>query len=309
MMIITGLVIGGIIIVLILNSMVIIPTFKIGLVRTFKRIPDKNPRKLEPGLRFILPFVQDVLLETAGGEPISTELRKMPLEVTVISKDNQKIVVGGTLFFKVDPSLVLTFAKLGKDLLKGVVNAIESELGVIAGAQTGDDFIKERQAIQDLVNCVLRMKKPPHQRPEEFQATPEDVKPERRLKFYKHYAKPIKNQIKNEKQKKKDISTVEKRFGIDIETFELTKVSFSEEIMKAREQQEKAKLEMKAAEERQEKKIQMLEILLQKGVPVQEAVNLVESSSGAAERKIISVEGGGSSLETAAAIIAGGGKK
>jgi len=305
MTIITGLIIGGIIIVLILNSMVIIPTFKIGLVRTFGKL---SGRKLEPGLRFILPFVQDVLLETAGGEPISTELRKMPLEVTVISKDNQKIVVGGTLFFKVDPSLVLVFAKLGKDLLKGVVNAIESELGVIAGAQTGDDFIKERQAIQDLVNCVLRMKKPPHQRPEEFQATPEDVKPERRLKFYKHYAKPIKNQIKNEK-KKKDISTVEKRFGIDVETFELTKVSFSEEIMKAREQQEKAKLEMKAAEERQEKKLKLLEELLQKGVPVREAINLVESSSGAAERKIISVEGGGSSLETAAAIIAGGGKK
>jgi len=298
--------VAGVLAVLLLNSIVIVPTFHVGLVRRFKKLTGKQ---LGAGLGFVLPFIEDVLFESAGKEPTTIELKELLLELTVVSKDDQKIVVGGKLFFRMDPNFVSTFVMLGKGVLGGAINAIESDVRAIAGTQVGDSFVEEHQAIQDLINSVLRLRVPPHQEPEKFGVTLDDVKPENRLKFYRDHVKGIKSILKKEKKHPKDISTVERRFGIDVETFELTKVVFSEEIMKAREQQKKDVLEMKAAEERKREKIKIYGELRAKGVPVREAINLVETITGAAERKIISVEGGSSPIAEAAAIIAGGGKK
>jgi len=88
----------------------------------------------------------------------------------------------------------------------------------------------------------------------------------------------------------KSHSPIEKRLGIDIIIFNLTKIDFSEEIKKSFEKDKNFKEKEKALQ----RKIQIVEELIQKlGLDPKIAFNAVDVSTEAVKKDIISVEGSG----------------
>lgn len=265
-----------------------VPTFNHGAVRRFKKL---TGRKVGPGLVFVLPFIEDVLIESAGAQETSIELKREPIIVNVISKNRLQIDIKGSIQFRMDPEMIDAYIRLGKDALKGIADAIQSELGASAGAKLGDDFISKRTAIQDMINCVLRLEKPPHLIATAFGYSEDIVLPTDRLDFYEANMSKIKTALVA--KDKSERSKVEKRYGIEIVTFELTHVDFSAETQKALEKLRQAEAEMQAAEEIYKKKLKVYnELRGPGGLTPQQAMNAADITVGQAEkRKVISLEG------------------
>jgi len=302
MIIVSLIVFLGIATVLFLNSFHLPRTFEVGLVRRFRSLTKKKILPTRQFPYFTIPFIEDIIWENAGGEKISVELKSSLVEIKVFSKDNQTIEIKGKLFFQVDPEIAEKFAKLGKGTLDDAIAAVQDELGIIAGTQGADSFIEERGAIKDLINCVLRMAIPPHRTPEKFNATDEDVKAENRLKFYREHLKEIKELVKKEKEEKEDKATIEKRFGIDVETFDLVGVTFSEKITEAREREAEVVRQMKAANRKKTQTLEIMNALIGKGVAPEAALDAAQTMVGDAKKQVISVRGSRNSLVEAAAV-------
>ncbi len=276
---------------LIARSIVFVPTFNVGAVRRFGAL---TKRVLLPGgPYFLIPFAEDVLLTSVENEEITLALQRKPVSIKLISKDRLQIVVEGSIQYRVDPALLDRFLLVGKNAWEGMIDAIKSELGQIAGCKVADVFIERRQALQDLINCVLRLSTPPHQNPSVLGKEFDDkiVIPEHRLEFYEKHMTKIKNLLKAESRNSEDRSTIEKRYGIDVVTFELAKVDFSEETLKAMESERQAKDRMKASRILAARKLSLYRRLRKEGLGPQEAINEAAVTVGQAEKKIVSVEG------------------
>lgn len=272
------------------NSIVLAPTFKRGQVRRFKRL---TGRIVGPGgLHFISPFIEDVIWETAASDPLTTETLREPISVIVISADNLEIEVGGSFLWRIDPDLIETHIQLGKDVIKGSSDAIESEIGVIASKQDGRSFREQRGPIQTLINCVLRFGTPPHYDPQVF-GLPEtgEIEVQDRLDFYQRHSKMLRERLAKEAENVSDRSAVERRYGIDAVGFELTKVRFTKETMEALEEEQQAAARMDAAEKIRRKKIEVFEELLGKGLTPQQAINEASVLVEQAVKQVHSIEG------------------
>lgn len=281
----------GITLVLIAKAIVFVPTFKVGAVRRFGAL---TGRTLQPGgPYFIWPFIEDRLLKSVEDEGTTIALQRKSVNIKVISSDRLQVLIEGSIQYRLDPALLQKFLEVGKDAWEGLIDAIKSELGIIAGKKKADSFIERRGAIQDLINCVLRLEISPHQNPSilgtKLSSAP--IPPEERLEFYEENISSVKTLLKKERENHHGESTVEKRYGIEVITFELFKVDFSDDTLQALEAERQAKAKMDAAQVLANRKLEIFRRLREEGLGLQEAINEASVTIEQAEKKVFSVEG------------------
>ncbi len=138
-------------------------------------------------------------------------------------------------------------------ILGGLSDGIKHEIGAIAGTYPADKFIQERDALGRIINATLIMEVPPHKRKQlikKFEHLPESerlVPVKDRIKFYKDHAAEIDDLIEKARNNNLEVSEIEGRYGIEIETFALATVDFSEKT--------KAALELARQQEAENKKV------------------------------------------------------
>ena len=142
------------IIAILANGIVVVPTVRYGVVTRFRR---RTGRILTEGIHLVLSFVDQVQI-------YPHELRTDSLDkIDVFSQDRLEITMQGSAQWRPDKNNLRTFVEIPENtILVGLKDAIKSELGKIAGDKTGDDFIRERKAIETLINCIFRLERPPH---------------------------------------------------------------------------------------------------------------------------------------------------
>lgn len=355
---------AAILAVLALNAIIILPTAYFGIPSRFgERIYKKkdDPVVLEEGINFRWPLIEDLLSQNAKSKKLLTQ----EVITKALSRDKLEVAVEGSVQYRI-AALNTHVEMTEKTMEKGMVGAIESELGKICGVKEADVFVEERTEIEFLIKCVLQLERPPHyyideakefkkvkieakknkelvgwdeneiketdklEKTEDYvmglvlkkesieyykkkfgetrikelveKLSPEKWKLEKEsaadkfgeqnvdiIRFYKENATRIKLLFDFERD-----SEVEKLYGIKIATFRVEKLNFSDEAQKAFEKARAAKAEMTAADEKFQKKIEMLKEYTQltKNSST-EAVNLTETTADVKgiTRQIISVEG------------------
>lgn len=245
------LVIAALILTAVMTSLIRVDTINYGVVLRFGR---RTGRVLKEGLHLILPFG----IETV--ELVPCELREIKFntpdtQLTTLTKDRLLIEIRGELQYRpahpntkyqVDgrkKPLILRFLETtDNEITTGLLGAIKNELGAIAGVTESDGFIADREALGLLIDSMLRLEKPAHFDNNLTGGGPVD-KPGKRLAFYKAKRKKIR-----EKLAKMDgsHSALEKRYGIDITTLTLSKVSLSTKVIEAMEKQKEEEYKKKA---------------------------------------------------------------
>ena len=151
---------GTIAAILIFNAVVIVPVVHFGIpTRVGKRIKKADGKVviLHEGLDFVLPLIDDLEEKNI----ISKKLTTKEIKTKAISRDRLEVFLGGSLQYS--PFDLNTYIEREPETIsKGLVDAIESEFGKVCGTKDADAFVKSRTEIEVLINCVLRLKRPPH---------------------------------------------------------------------------------------------------------------------------------------------------
>lgn len=263
--------------VLLLRGAIVIPTVNYGVVLRFKK---RTGRVLDEGLNFILPFVD-------SAELFKYEIVTTPIEESFFSRDNLQIIIKGSVQWSPDKKLLKSvFIERSEEAIKeGLVAAIKSELGIIAGTKPGSAFIKSREAISLLINSVLRMQTPPHLDPLL------GIELSKRLKYYEDHSIGVRFHLREEHRMTEDRSDLEERYGIDVLEFALADVDFSPETKKQMELAKQTEAKLKADELEAKKKIDLVDRFKTMGLDPQAANNAAEVLMDQADRRIFSLEG------------------
>jgi len=151
---------GTIAAILIFNAVVIVPVVHFGIpTRVGKRIKKADGKVviLHEGFDFVLPLIDDLEEKNI----ISKKLTTKEIKTKAISRDRLEVFLGGSLQYS--PFDLNTYIEREPETIsKGLVDAIESEFGKVCGTKDADAFVKSRTEIEVLINCVLRLKRPPH---------------------------------------------------------------------------------------------------------------------------------------------------
>lgn len=234
-----------------------------------------------------IPFLEKI-------EIFPYELNTISIKVKVFSKDRLEITVEGSVQYRPDKNLVeKIYAEMSEDAIKvGLVDAVESELGKIAGSKEADMFIQSREELESLINCVLRLSVPPHHDPSGYSSQGGlceggEISPEKRIEFYKVNRKKIRETLDGETKEVFLRSVTEERYGFDIVTYALARVDFSPETKKALEEKRQAQAYMEAAKE----KVNIMKMLKKEGLTPEEANNASDVALKKATRQVYSLEG------------------
>jgi regulator of protease activity HflC (stomatin/prohibitin superfamily) len=150
---------AAIIAVLVLNSIVIVPTVYFGIVTRFKQRMKREDKVilLEEGINFVFPLVDDLLPDNTKSRKLTTE----EVKATALSKDKLEINLKGSVQYR--PEDLNTYIEMTpKTIKEGMIDAIESELGKICGTKNADIFVEYRSEVELLIQCVLQLERPPH---------------------------------------------------------------------------------------------------------------------------------------------------
>lgn len=318
-----------IIIVLLLNSLTIIPSVHFGVVSILGRRLRGDKGILREGLNFVVPLLSRVQL-------VSKELVTEEVKFHLTTKNGLKLEVQGVFQYRPDPNVSFelphddhgrnVFVTMSEDaIFKGIVEAIEARLGGLGGKHDHEVFISERQALGDIINGILRLGTPPHRQHElgRFSPDPENpsnpfcgrndcefvgdrINAEDLIRFYKFHWPEIKILMRSEKHNAEDRSEVEKRYGIDVESFDLGNVSFTEETTAALEEQEQARKRQDAAQQR----LDLIEKFMKKGATFQQAADEADIAlDPTKDKRVISVQGDAGILGGFLDRVQGGGGK
>jgi len=298
---------GGVVVYAILDSIVFVPAVHYG-VRW--RFGGQTAGTLDEGLNFKLPFIDVVKMA-----PLA--LSTSPIEVEFTTFDKLRLIIPGSLQFRADKTILeeekkdsscRVMQKGGKNvfvrisdeaIVTGVEKDIQAKLGGIGGKYEAEEFIKNRQALADLINSILRLQKPLH-----LNHVPgnddwcgvrgcgrgEKTNADELISFYNDHWEKAKEILDNEKNHVEDHSEIERRYGIDIVAYSLAEVDFTKETQAAQE-------EKKQAEYRAEAGMKIIELSeeAKKKLPDlsdQQALNWADSTlNPGTPRQMISVEG------------------
>lgn len=256
------------------RAAVIVPTVHYGVVLRFKK---RTGRVLDEGLHFVLPFIDSV-------ELFAYEVVTASIEESFFSKDNLQVIIKGAVQWRPDQKLYDVFIERSESTIsEGLTAAIKSELGIIAGTKPAAAFIKSREAISDLINCILRMNEPFH--------VIHQLPPPKRLKFYEENGINIRAHLREEHRLTDDRSQVEAAYGIDVMEFALADVDFTPETKKQLELKKQTEAKLKADELESKTKEKLIVKYKALGLDPQAANNAAEVTMDQAKRSIISVEG------------------
>lgn len=231
-----------------LDAFVVVPGAHYGVHLRFGK---RTGRIYKEGLGLKIPFIDQV-------ELFSTELDKIEVNVTFTSKDKLQLILNGSLQYRPDPRLSdgegrNTFFAMSEQIVKdGIEDAIQALLGGLGGVYEGEKFIESRQALGSLINAILRLDIPPHLRHDTRTCgvqgcnLPEKIDAPQLIEYYNDHWREVKRNIDEESQHPDSYSVFENRYGIDIETFALAVVDFSEETKRAFEKEKQAEASKRA---------------------------------------------------------------
>lgn len=282
------------------DSFVQIPAYHYGVAELFGK---RTGRILLEGLRLKLPFIEKV-------ELISMQLFEIDVTATFTTRDRLSITCIGSLQYKPDFEIKddkgrNVFVTISEEIIhSGIAQTIQAKLGALGGVKTGNDFIRNRHALSDIINCFLRLETPPHMNHDPKKCRLADCKFPKcssdeclsdmvdageLMAFYSQHWALIKEVLDEEKGKLTDRSSVEKRYGIDIEYFALSDIKFSKDTQEAFEKERQADARKKAFV----KKVDMAKIAVDKlGASPQVALNAADITlDPSVKKEIVSVEG------------------
>lgn len=253
----------AVIIVLIAETLVIVPANYFGIrIRLGNRVPNGVVRE---GINWKIPFIEVV-------EVFSLELVETEVSAKFTTLDNLELEVRGDLQYRPDPQGSdetgrNVFYTISDEIIKkGIAEAIQSLLGSLGGRHDHTTFIQGRQVIKDMVNCILRMDSPPHMDHDKEKCGIEGcvfqkrVDVEQILEFYQKHWQKIRPLVEEEAHPEEEgcthineqRSATERRYGINIVYFAIPSVGFSPETKKALEEKKQAELRQAAGKIRVE---------------------------------------------------------
>jgi regulator of protease activity HflC (stomatin/prohibitin superfamily) len=342
---------AAILAVLTLNTAVVLPTVYFGVpTRLKKRIRKKDNTVLilEEGLNFVAPLVDDLLPENIKSKKLVTQeieakaLSKDKLEVTL---------EGSVQYRPADLNVYIEMTKktIEEGMVEAVESEVGKICGVkdsdvFVEERTEIEFLircvlQLKKPPHYYINRLELGTKPRDTDTGPFRMgtvlkkeTIENLKlDDKKIKELVEKLSPKKWELKLDDDNEIDIisfykdnvsrinllfdlgadSGVEKLYGIKIATFRVAKLLFSKKAQEAFEKTRAAKAEMTAAEERFNKKKEILQGYIDMGLSPNQAVNLVETTTDVegVNRQIISVEGSQQSDLLAFAKLFAGGTK
>lgn len=266
----------------VLTSIATIPRASFGVVQRFGR---RTGRILSEGINVVLPFGIERI------ELISTELRTTPVTVRFFGKDNLEAILTGSLQWRASFAIADEYGRnrfvemSEQTIADGITDAVESVCANLAGNETAETFIRERQAVEDCINCAVRFPVPPH---EERRLAPAEWIP-----FYGSEGTALRRLLeKGGGGRFRDASPLEARYGIEVATFAITNITFSDATKQALEKKRQTLATLEAVDEqalRAEKIAQRLRE--EQGLDPVTAVNTARILLGLAENRIITLEG------------------
>ncbi len=268
---------------------------------------------LREGPHWFPPFV-------SSRERVSTELVTKGVVFEFTTKDNVKVKVGGVLQYRPDPDVVFpvshpddgrnVYVTVSDDgIVAGVEEAVKARIGSLGGNREYDDFVKNRPAIGDIINAILRLEKPPHILHKEWcklgaacpYQRPIDI--DQLIEFYKDHWPEIRELKAKESSHRDKRSEIELRYGIDVESFDLGDVGFTKEMQAALEEEKQADARAKAADAR----LEIVDKYIRMGLSPKDAADQADKLMDPEVTKtIISIQGEGGTLGAALAGIAAG---
>ncbi|MFA5999590.1 MAG: SPFH domain-containing protein [Candidatus Paceibacterota bacterium] len=284
-----------------LDALVIVPEPSFGVHLRFNK---RTGRIIEEGLESKIPLIDKV-------ELFSTELDKIEVNVNFTTIDKLQLTLVGSLQYRPDPRISddpadlnrlaenrrgkNTFFAMSQEIIKsGIEDALRSLLGGLGGVYEGSKFIGNRQALGSLINSILRLSKPPHLNHNAGTcgipgcAMPEKIDAQDLVSFYNTHWKGVQDDIEQGKKNDTECSPIEIRYGIDIETFALANVDFSDATKEAFEKEKQAEARQKAFRF----KMEMAQEAKKLGASAQEALNAADVSlDPKVSKQIVSVEG------------------
>lgn len=232
----------AIIVILFCNSFVIIPSYHFGVLSVLgRRIRGENGI-LREGPHLTWPFISSV-------ELVSMELVKKDIRFAFTTHDKLRLQIEGVFQYRPDPDVLdfderNIFVTVSEEVIvAGVVEAVEARLGGLGGKCNHEVFVENRQALGDIINAILRLQNPPH-------IDHEVEAGEALVAFYNANWPIIRKILADEKKNLKDRSRIERRYGIDVEAFDLGNVDFTPETQAAFEEEKQAEARAKAADGR-----------------------------------------------------------
>lgn len=142
-----------VLIVVLLNGFVSVPTVRGGLVIRFLK---RTGRALKEGLDWILPIIDDVQL-------FSLELVTTKISVEIFTADQQEATLEGSFQWKPDIDKLMIFIEMSETTIKeGIADAIRSELTGVGSISELNDIIQRKSSLELLIDCTLRLIRPPH---------------------------------------------------------------------------------------------------------------------------------------------------
>ena len=232
----------------------------------------------------------------------SLELATKPIKVVFFSGDKLEVRAEGSVQWRPDPGVQyyrddkgrrvlcepdengrVLFVEMSEEtILSGTTDAIEEQLGIVAGTEDADAFIEKREAIGLLINAILRLDKD-RIVPFTFDTICSDSAKREELKRLLSIEKDIADER----------SEREKRFGVDIELFALSKVRFSEKTEVALQEKQQVVAQLRAKGEQATVTHELVKKFKEEGLTPQEAFNAAAQVVGIGNvaRQIHSIEG------------------
>lgn len=289
---------------LIADSIVFINAVNYGVVWRFGG-QTKGTRK--EGLNLKFPIVEKI-------KTVSLELKTKEIKVEFTTKDNLRLTIPGSIQYRADSHVLdgddkNVFVRVSDEAVaKGIERDIQAKLGGIGGQYGGEDFIKNRQALDSIINSILRLDNPLHltydfascekkscsfcKKQSNKKGIDKGIMADQLINFYNTHWKPVKELLdhENDPENINNRSNLEKRYGIDIVKYSLAEISFTEETQGAQE-------ERKQAEYRAQAGIKIIKLAEQAkssspDISSQQALNWADSILNPdTPRTMISVEG------------------
>lgn len=254
----------------------------------------------------------------------SSEVRLSSVSESFPTEDKVQTIVEGPVQYIPDKELVsVVYSSLSEEAITvGLNSFIKKEIGIVAGRYSYQDFFKKRREIGQLINCLLRMRNPPHldvsaltwvddRLGDEHSINPilekcspdgtvqsswitadREVPTEKVLNFYEIFSHQIRLLLENEAGFKVR-SRVEEEYGIDVKVFNLANVDYTEKMAAIMEREQQAAIEVTARQKKSDATLALTGNIRKrfKTVPQNEALRAAMAVHGLTNH--YSFEGGG----------------
>lgn len=279
----------GLLMILLLNSVRIVPPVHYGIVI---RLGRRTGKILPEGLHFVMPLIDLVKI-------YEYKLDTKIIKLSFFSKDNLEIIIQALVQWRPDRRVKTNegqnkfIENKEETIISGLGEAIKSVIGDIIGQVTALTFVNKKKAVEQYIDCLLRLPTPPHSNPRIINPAlklKKFLKATSRLNFYEKYSNQINDLLAREASEIDRRSEIENRYGIDIIAFDMGEVDFSIGTRKVLELKKQTEEKLKADELEEAKKVEMAKELKKLGLSPQAAVDSAEVTLDQAKKEVRSFQ-------------------